>query len=56
MEHVREKSTCQQIVSLQGDMAVKALGSIVIPSLLKPLGGGGSEEGNQPFPEDKTHR
>lgn len=60
MEHAREKSKCQQIVSLLRDMAIKALGPIVIPSLLKPSGGSGSEEGNQLSPEanlwDKTYR
>lgn len=60
MEHAREKSKCQQIMSLLRDMATKALGPIVIPSLLKPSGGSGLEEGNQLSPEanlwDKTYR
>lgn len=37
----------------------QGLGPIVIASLLQPLGGSGSEEGNQPSPEanlwDKAH-
>lgn len=50
--HWREEHRAhQQIVSLPGDAALKVLGAIVISSLLEPLGGGGSEEGNQRFPE-----
>lgn len=54
-----ERRAHQQIVSVPGDAAVKALGAIDLSSLLEPIGGSGSEERNQWFPEanlwDKDH-